>query len=133
MRTFSPSKRDCLLIPDTGPIDDIERAHLFIALTDPCPQKDILLAPICSVYPKCKKTCVLRPGDHGFIKVESFVDYSNTIRRSVSAVEKLVRNGRIVYKGKIAEEIFKQICEGLSFSLFVTPGVKNYYNKNSKS
>lgn len=68
----------------SGTHDRPNLRHLFIALTDPFvigknPQKYIFLVPIQSItsWPY-DKTCLLKVGDHPFIKHTSFINYSET-------------------------------------------------------
>ncbi len=79
MSLFVPFKRATLLIP-SGPVNDPDRKHLFVLLTDPIEAPDfngkqVLLVNIASV-PKSlpyDSTCILQPGVHRFIKHESYV------------------------------------------------------------
>ena len=69
---FIPFRRASLLIP-SGPTHDPQRRHLFIVLTDPFDDTGngvsrVLLVSLASVRDSCDRTCILKPGDHPFIR-----------------------------------------------------------------
>lgn len=118
MSLFVPLKRAALLVP-SGPSVDPDRKHLFILLTDPCADEEgvqaVLMVSLSSVKPQIPydPSCVLKAGDHPFVKRASFVDYG---KARIEAVDKLLRGvkeGKLVPQPPVATEVFARICEGL--------------------
>lgn len=126
MSPFTPSSRASLLIPDTGPTYDLGRSHLFIVLTDPCEQNDVLIVPVSSVRSRCDCTCLLKNDDHAFIKHDSFIDFRLAQRWPAATIGRKVDDGVITYKGKIDETLYRSICEGFFYSPFAIPAYQNY-------
>jgi len=129
-RIFYPTQKATLLIPQTGPTHDPNRSHLFIVLTDICADKKNLLVPICSVRSVYDTTCVLRRGDHRFIKWDSFVDYANADIRLADTLIKGVKRGEFSYKGSIGDTVFQRVCTGVETSPLVRNEILTYYMKN---
>jgi len=82
MTLFVPFRRATLLIP-SGSNQNLERKHLFVLLTDPIETKDfdekhVLLVNITSVPEGLPydSTCVLKIGEHRFVKHDSYVFYA---------------------------------------------------------
>jgi hypothetical protein len=82
MSVFVPFKRATLLIP-SGPANDADRKHLFVLLTDHIEasgfeEKHALLVNIASVPNGLPydSTCILKPGEHRFIKHESYSTFN---------------------------------------------------------
>lgn len=131
MKIFIPIRRASLLIPSTGPWHDPSRAHLFVILTDICPDKLHLLVPINSVHLRCDRSCILMPGDHDFIVRESFVNYALAAKYEAAILQKRVGRGEFVYRGIVDEDVFERICGGLLVSPYTTPAVLTYFKENT--
>jgi hypothetical protein len=58
-------------------------------------------------------TVVLQPGDHEFIKHESYVVYEYAKRVRVSVLEAHYQRGQITIKDEVSDELFEKILEGL--------------------
>ncbi|GBF27414.1 hypothetical protein MnTg02_02467 [bacterium MnTg02] len=133
MTLFYPLKQTTLHIPGTGPAHDSGRGHLFIVLTSPDAQEEVLCVSISSVYVKCDETCVLSKGDHDFIKHDSFVFYALTKKYTVKHLRDRVNDGDVTYKGLISEEIYETICDGLLDSRLSPPWAMAYFNENASN
>ncbi len=70
---YEPYKNGTLLIP-SGPADS---KHLFVVVTDKCDQGKHLLLNFTTVRPNLQydATCVVEPGEHQFIRAQSYVAY----------------------------------------------------------
>lgn len=133
MSLFLPFKRATLLIP-SGPDHDPDRKHLFILLTDPYPHpesqiKSVLLVSLSKLNPKLPHdaTCILYPGDHPFIKVESFVSYQ---KARITEADKLIRGvaeGKMFCREMLDSAIFARVCYGLTQSSFTAPAHLRFY------
>jgi hypothetical protein len=124
MSLFLPFKRATLLIP-SGPIDEPERKHLFVLLTDPIDVsvltgagKHVLLVNIASVPNGLPfdSTCILKPGEHPFIKHESYVYYAKARIEPAEALLRGVKSGQLVPHHIMDEAIVERICSGLQKS-----------------
>jgi len=132
-KLFLPFKKATLLIP-SGPVQDPDRNHLFIILTNPSSEnsKRSLLVSVSSYTGNhCDKACVLNKEDHKFIRHKSFVDY---YRARIIETDKLingVRKGLFKLKEPVNDEVFDKIIRGLLNSRRATPKTKNFYEEFS--
>jgi hypothetical protein len=132
MAIFYPTRRTSLFIPNTGPSFDQDKGHLYIVLTDPCPDKQNLAVPVCTCRQKYDNSCLLGKGDHDFLKHNSFVFYAKAELFAAEVLIKRVIDGDITYKGLVDEGIFARISHGLTTSPFVVPSIFKYYEANKK-
>ena len=120
---FVAAQRATLLIP-SGPAHDLARHHLFICLNDPHgPPRQVLLASVCTVpqAAPCDTTCILQPGDHEFIKHQSYVAYAKCRLLDEAALIRGVQGGVMRDKGLIAQPVFDRIMHGLYQSNYTKP------------
>lgn len=93
MSLFLPLRRATLLVP-SGPENDPDRKHLFILLTDPADDgsgvKAVLMVSLSSIKQGLPydASCILYPGDHPFVKKESFVVYQ---KARIEEADKVLR------------------------------------------
>lgn len=129
---FYPFRRATLLVP-SGPAHDPERKHLFIILTDRCPEEDtVLMVDVCRIKDAYHdSTCTLNVGDHEFIRQPSFVNYRRARIEAANALIIGVERQVMVPKGTIAEDIFARICYGLLQSRHCAPKFQNYLKRRS--
>ena len=93
------------------------KPHLFIMLTKAITNKEsgedeCLLVNISSVRKTVAfydTTCVLLPGDHEFIKHESYVVYSEARIESLTELQK----DSLKSMGMVKDSVFELICKGL--------------------
>lgn len=127
---FITSKKQTLHILGTGPQTDPDRGHLHIILTNKCPDENHLLVSISTRHHGCDDTCLLRIGDHDFIKKDSYVAYRHTKIWSANKISQKITNGDITFRGLIDEKIFALISLGIENSMFIKPKIKKYYRQN---
>lgn len=134
MKLFVPYRRATLLIP-SGPAHDSERKHLFVVLTDPAQVLDFagkhsLLVDIASIYPDIPYdlACELHAGDHEFIQHKSYIAYAHARIEPSQKLVNGVKNGDLVPKTMLAQEIFARVCKGLAESRFTAPRIIAFYN-----
>ena len=123
---FIPIKRATVLIP-SGPAHDPARKHLFILLTDPCPQQTILLVGVSTCRRGFDQTCRLFAGDHEFVKHDSFIEYALARIEGADGLMRGVKAGLLEARDAIDTPIFARICHGLTESPFTAPRIKDYY------
>lgn len=134
MSLFLPLKRATLLVP-SGTGNDPDRKHLFILLTDPIDDgsgvKKVLMVSISSLRSGVPHdpTCVLYPGDHPFIKRESFVFYARTRIEETDPLLRGVKDGKLVAQDPMESGIFARICKGLEESRFTPSKILKFYQK----
>ncbi len=110
---FRPLRRMALWIPNTGPKHDLERGHLFVILTNPCPAGFCLLVPFSTAHDRCDRTCLVGAGDHPFLKHKSFAFYAQLNTYSADDLVARVASGRIEYQGLLDEKVFALASAGV--------------------
>jgi hypothetical protein len=133
VRLFVPYRRATLLIP-SGTVHDSERKHLFIVVTDPAQvleysEKQSLLVCVTTLQSNVPHdpACILYAGDHPFIRHKSFVYYAEA---RIEVSQKLIngiKQGVLVSKEMLAEDIFARVCKGLVDSRFTAPRIRSFY------
>ena len=119
-------------IPGTGPAHDADRAHLFITLTAPDANDEVLLVPVCSEHSKCDTTCRLGAGDHGFIRHPSYVAYHKLGVYLAARIEAGVATGAVEFRGMIDERVFAFVCAGVDISRQSAPRMKQFYAERTR-
>src|SRR5438094_2704490 len=108
MNVFLPYPRATLLIP-SGPRAQPDQHHLFVIMTEPIAQPDttrlVALVNITSVKPglPVDPTCLLAPGDHPFIRQESYVAYRHARIEDCTKLLRGVREGKLIPHSLIDE------------------------------
>lgn len=118
MTLFLPNRKASILVP-SGPAHDPDRKHLFIVLSDPVTdEKVVLLVSISSVKPGRwnDESCLLYPGEHPFIKKDSFVDYASARIELGDKLLRGVKAGKLIPQDPVTEEVFARICAGVMAS-----------------
>jgi hypothetical protein len=133
MSLFLPFQRATLLIP-SGPDQDRDRKHLFIVLTDPHPIVEgganaVLLVSISTLHPDRPHdpTCILYPGDHPFIRTESFVSYRLARIVEVESLTRGVSDKKLFQHATLDGGIFARVCHGLTQSRHTAPAMLSFY------
>lgn len=130
---FFVTRRATLLIP-SGPADDIDRKHLFVAMTDPSGRaREVLLASVSSVVAGrfVDNACLLAPGDHPFIQHDSFVNYRFLRMEPEAALLRGVADGLLVPKGPLAVEVYSRVVGGLTVSPHVAPKFLAFFKEHT--
>ena len=134
MSLFLPLKRATLLVP-SGPKNDPDRKHLFVLLTDPANDgsggRPVLMVSLSSVKSGVPHdpTCILYPGDHPFVKRESFVLYA---RARIEMADKLLRgikDEKLVAHDPMELGVFTRICKGVEVSRFTPQKLHKFYQQ----
>ena len=124
-------KRAAILHPTNYYPDGSVKNHLCVVMCDPGPAPgEILLAPICTYNPNSRRhdsTCIIQPGEHEFIKRESYVSYQLSKATTAIAVQRLIDNGLCQRYSDVDEGLFERILDGYYTSKFSTPFMKGYF------
>lgn len=118
-----------LLYP-SGPDGDYRRNHLFVVMTSPSgPGRQIIMVPVCTVRPKCDRTCILSANDHDFLTHESFVAYRFTRLEREERLLRGIDSGEFVQQPPVVAEIYADIRAGFDRSPFVAPYVLDFLSQ----
>lgn len=132
---WSGQPGECFLVP-SGPD---AKHHLFTVALGPCAfpgygaQQQVLLLSICSVRPGLNHddACILLPGDHEFIRHESYVYYRDPRIESVAHVQKMLEHGVWQEKAPFTPQMLKRIVDGLRKSRRVPRHIKTLLPEGS--
>lgn len=133
MSPWLPFKRATILVA-SGPSHDSDRKHLFILLTNPIAEpetgkKHVLMVSLSTAHEGIyhDPACILKPGEHPFVRRESYVNYFRTRIEDAEALLRGVKEGTLVPHEPVSEEVFLRVCEGLVFSKHAPLKVKKFY------
>ena len=132
---FFVVRRATLLIP-SGPIEDLARKHLFICVTDPVGrERETLLVSVSTTRAgePCDPTCRLFPGDHPFIRQESYVNYHQARIEPAGKLERGVKKGIFTPHEILDGAIFARVCNGLIESRLLAPRYLIFYRNTTGS
>ena len=110
---FFVARRATLLIP-SGPADDVDRKHLFVAMTDPSGERARFCWPQCPLLSQggtWRCACLLVPGDHPFIQHDSFINYRFLRIESEAALllRGVADRNMLLPKGPLSAEVFARV------------------------
>lgn len=111
----------------SGPTGD----HLFVIASNPIQiqgygsSEQVLLVPFCSVCPKHDPSCIVKIGEHEFVKHESFVDYRSSRVESVSHIRARIAEGIFKEHRPVSEHLLRRIQQGLANSTRVPRHIKD--------
>ncbi len=108
-----------ILLPGTH--HDPDKRHLCIVLTDPetAGGSQTLYVPIITVRGKYDRTCILKDGDHRFIKHTSCVHYAMMSQR---AEAHLLKVGNV--DEPLEPDVLERVLEGVERSPHSAPWAK---------
>jgi hypothetical protein len=118
------------LLLRTGPVHDPGRMHLFIVLTAPksidSAEPGLLCVPMVSLssIPKDRSydtTCVLRAGDHPFIRHDTYVAYGLAIHPPLSTLQEKILRGECEIAEPLAPAVLERVYKGVFASKHVKP------------
>ncbi len=122
---------DCFLVETNYKSDGTIQRHLHIILLEPQEYtRNTIFVPVESLTSKKQdRTTTLSPGDHEFIKRESYVNYRRAIIRSVIDIEKWVKEKTAnKYQTPINAELLSKIVAGIKKSIHTPEDVVIMYS-----
>lgn len=126
-------RRSTLLIP-TGSTADPNKRHLFVVLCDPVGRYGEALLVSISTTPNDGRrfdgTCLLSPGDHPFVKVDSFVEYRWARIEHESQLRQGLQGGAFIARDPVSEPVFKRILDGVRMSPFTERRIVTFLRVN---
>lgn len=128
MLLFFPYKKATLLAP-SSPNNISDLKHLFIILTNPNNDKDVLLVNVSSIRPGRyhDPACKIAPKAHPFIKRDSFIYYRYAQIANAHDIVSKVKSGEFVAYEPVSDELFKSVIDGLLSSKDTSLKVKDFY------
>lgn len=123
---------DCFLIETNHDADGFIQSHLHIIVLE---KEEFTGNTIIVVIETLRsgrtdKTTILRPGDHEFIKKESYVNYRRSRQISTRTIEKLLQDKKAKSRASIKSDILKKIQEGILKSPFTPAEVVSMYENH---
>ena len=100
-----------------------KKNHLFFVLNHPDDNTDAVLASLSSMHRRADRTCVLRPGDHPFIRHESYIDYRHCRTDCLIHSSKMLESGYWIRCEKAADQLVERIVDGARRSEHTRPRV----------
>lgn len=94
---------DTFVTPD---MDD----HLWIVLSDPTLERDRLVV-VCflSWQEYHDQSCIVRPGEHPFVRHDTCVNYAGATTVADTVLEKLKAQGKLKLKDPVSPELLERI------------------------
>lgn len=120
---FAAVERATLLYPSPSTRDPNGK-HLFILLTGPYgPAKQVLMVSVITLRREGRydDSCILKPGDHEFIKHESCVAYSLCRLEPAEKLSNGVACRAFTDCGLLLEPVFDRVIAGMRKSPFKKP------------
>lgn len=122
---YVPYKKGTVLIP-TGGVK-----HLFGIITDSCPLGEHLLVNLTSKKAGIKhdEACEVSPGEHPFVKQDSYVDYRRAETMTAARIAANVDNGNFSVKEDLSDALLQAFRDGVEDSDHVKQRVLEYFLK----
>ena len=113
---------DTFFMANTGGANNPAGAHLMVCIAR-TPEAMTVIVPIVSVREGSDLSCVLRVGDHPFIKHESCAAYNFARVIPIGAIEADIANGLIVLQAPLSSDVIVRFQVGLVSSDELEPWV----------
>jgi len=129
---YQPSKGGTLLIP-SGPASDPDKLHLYAILTDASNDPCHLLVNFTTIKGGVfyDPTCIVKAGEHAFIKQDSYVEYRRATIMHSAHIVKCVEGWTFKPQDTLSQALIDRICDGVEDSKFTPRGMKQYFGENS--
>jgi hypothetical protein len=105
----------------SDPIDGTP--HLSIVVVDVPVTQEILVVSVTTYNDEKDPTCLLKVGDHPFIRHESCISYRNARRVSHVALQALIDHGRLISHERMCSSVLERIISGLDVSTSIPLGI----------
>lgn len=105
-----------------------EKQHLWIIITSPNPENQVLIVNITSLKPWQDQTVILNSGEHPFITQQSCVFYREAEIVDNSRLDEAEEKGAIVKRESCSERLIALIRDGLAASPHTKRGVKRFFD-----
>lgn len=122
---YVPYKKGTVLIPTGG------TKHLFAIITDKCAAGEHLLVNLTSVRAGIRhdNACEVSPGEHSFVKQESYVEYRRAETMAATRISARVDDGTYTTHDDLSDALLQAFRDGVEDSDHVKQRVHEYYMK----
>lgn len=94
-------------------IDKSDVRHLWFVLSSPTIDPDYVVTVNVSTFnPKKDQSCILEPGEHGFVTVKSCVMYDEAEFRTLYELEQMIASNTIIPHEPANAALFDKLLEG---------------------
>jgi len=131
MPNYEPGRGKTLLIP-SGTDNDPNRRHLFVVLTNPCAEGQVLLVSLSSVRDGVHHdpACIFEAGEHEFVRQRSFAAYRLARIERADHISRCVDGWLFTPRDAMDDALVQRMCEGLMLSDFAPVRIIRYYEAN---
>lgn len=125
---YVAAKGHTLLVP-SGTDADPNKKHLNVVLTEMCGNGCHLLVSISTIRPNVfhDPACVIKAGEHPFIKDDSFAVYRLAQTPTAAHITKCVDGWVYMKKESVSDALLQRMCEGVEKSQFAPARIQTYY------
>jgi hypothetical protein len=110
--------------------------HLNIVITDPDEEQNYLVVPVTTYHTQDDgtpfsgqdKSCLLGPGDHPFIKHDSYVKYAKARIMSFIEIFNGIRKGILIAKEDVDAQVLKAIQDGAKKSPYLREELNHFFD-----
>lgn len=95
--------------------------HLWVVVTNPTPADSVVIFNLSTNGPGCDQTCLIFPGDHPWVRHESYVCYLRGREMGRCAWDTMTRMGAASVKAPASLDLVKRIQAGSLASPHTTP------------
>lgn len=99
--------------------------HLYFAITEPDDNGKVLLVNITENDEDRDHSCVLRSGEHPFIRKESAVNYREAILSDIQKIEEAIQMHIATQEDDISDALLEKLRRGGKASPFLKKDFKN--------
>ena len=101
--------------------------HLWIVINDPSAHVGVaLIVNVSTLRPNAETACLVRRGEHPFIKHDSYVRYASTRRANAADLDKLVKAGRLKSHQPASENLLEKLRAGAKASPLLTEELRAF-------
>lgn len=113
----------CILLPKPSG----EVRHLWVVLTEPEGEPpQVVIVNLTKNKPRADTTCILTPGDHEFVKVETVVHYADARFAPAEPLNQIAQLRDYDFHADCSGEILERIQQGLLVSPATPKKIKTY-------
>jgi hypothetical protein len=124
---WHPKPGECFLI-DSGPVGK----HLFVLVleTKEGNQHQVISVPVCTIRnpDRIDESCIINPGEHPFIKEQSFIEYRNARVDPIGHLLERVRERTFILQQPASLDLLQKIKGGLGISKFVKRYIRDLFS-----
>jgi len=137
MTLWQAIQRATVLIP-SGPAHDPNRFHLHVVMNDPVAdrngQQKVIVVSVTSIQPGMSydTSCTLFPGEHPFVRNDSYVLYARAHLVDPSSLAAKVQAGQYIAKPNLNPKTFQYVVDGLLDSPYTKPAVLNLFKHSQQ-